>query len=145
MLGGESFFVNTYPSGQGPGELTVAPSLPGDIVHIPLRGETLIVQSGSYIASSEQIEVDSKWGGAKAIHEMEIPDGQEYVVDTGHIVAFGEGVQYQVRKVGGWKSTLLSGEGLVTAFRGPGKVFLQTRSPNTFISWLANLLPKPSS
>lgn len=170
MLGGESFLVNTYRSQDGPGEITVAPPLPGDIVHRGLAGEALIVQSGSYIASSEGIEVDSKWGGAKslfageslillkvsgtgdllmssfgAIHEVDVPDGQEYIVDSGHIVAFAEGVQLQVRKVGGWKSTILSGEGLVAALRGPGKVYLQTRSPGTFVSWLSDLLPKQSS
>lgn len=170
MLGGESFLVNTYRPEGGPGEITVAPSLPGDIVHRALSGESLIVQSGSYIASSEGIEVDSKWGGAKslfageslillkvsgtgdllmssfgAIHEVDVPAGEEYIVDSGHIVAFAEGVQLQVRKVGGWKSTILSGEGMVAALRGPGKVYLQTRSPTTFVSWLSNLLPKQSS
>lgn len=170
MLGGESFMVNTYRPEGGPGEVTVAPSLPGDIRSHQLSGETLMVQSGAYIASSEGIEVDSKWGGAKslfageglillkvsgtgelllssfgAIHEVEVPAGQEYIVDTGHIVAFVETVELQVRKVGGWKSTILSGEGLVAALRGPGKVYLQTRSPTTFVSWIQNLLPKQSS
>jgi uncharacterized protein (AIM24 family) len=47
-----------------------------------------------------------------------------------------------VRKVGGLKSTLLSGEGLVVDLTGPGRVLLQTRSTEAFLAWLIPLLPK---
>jgi uncharacterized protein (AIM24 family) len=46
-----------------------------------------------------------------------------------------------VRKVGNWKSTMLSGEGLVVELTGPGRIYLQTRSPENFIDWLAPKLP----
>lgn len=170
VLGGESFFLNTY-SAAGGGEMMVAPALPGDLVHHTLDGgSALMVQSGSYVASSAGIEVDTKWGGSKtffsgeglfllrtsgsgdllissygAVHEMELASGQKYKVDTSHVVAFSEGVTYEVKKVGGWKSTILSGEGLVCELTGPGKVMLQTRSAGAFLSWLIPQLPKPSS
>ena len=64
--------------------------------------------------------------------------GQTWTVDTGHMVAWTEGVQYAVRKVGGWKSTLFSGEGLVCDLTGPGRIYLQTRSPDDFLGWLAD-------
>lgn len=51
VLGGESFFQNTFNASRG-GEVTLAPPLPGDIVHLRLKGETVMVQSGSYPASS---------------------------------------------------------------------------------------------
>jgi len=165
-LGGESFFINTYTAQDGPGEITVGPSLPGDVIHLPLAGHTIFVQSGSYLACGTGIEVDTKWGGAKtffsreglfllkvggtgelllssygAIHEIDLGPGESYMLDTGHMVAFGEGVGYSVRKVGGWKSTLLSGEGLVVDLTGPGKVWIQTRSPNGFLGWLIPKLP----
>jgi uncharacterized protein (AIM24 family) len=56
-------------------------------------------------------------------------------------VAFGEGLTYDVRRVGGWKSTLLSGEGLVCEFRGRGDLYLQTRSTQAFLSWLIPRIP----
>jgi uncharacterized protein (TIGR00266 family) len=165
-LGGESFFVNTFRAGE-PGELTLAPSLPGDICDLELRGQAIYVQSGSYIASSPEIEVDTKWGGAKtffsreglfllkisgngmvfissygAIHEIELEIGQKYIVDTGHMVAFEEGVGYSVKKVGGLKSTLFSGEGLVCELTGPGKIMIQSRSEDAFLSWLIPRIPK---
>ena len=166
VLGGESFFVNTFRAGE-PGELTLAPSLPGDICDLELRDQAIYVQSGSYIASSPEIEVDTKWGGSKtffsreglfllkisgsgmvfmssygAIHEIELEIGQKYIVDTGHMVAFDEGVGYNIKKVGGLKSTLFSGEGLVCELTGPGKIMIQSRSEDAFLAWLIPRIPK---
>ena len=170
FLGGESFFMNTFTATTDGAELYVAPALPGDVVSWPLQGNTLFVQSGSFVASSSGIEVDTKWGGGKtffsseglfmlriaghgelvlsaygAIHSIDLEAGQSYTVDTGHMVAWTEGISYNVRKVGNWKSTLFSGEGLVCDLTGPGRVYLQTRSQDAFLGWLIPQLPKPSS
>jgi uncharacterized protein (TIGR00266 family) len=76
-----------------------------------------------------------------AIHEVKMT-GEPFTIDTGHMVAFTEGLDYTVKKVGGLKSTIFSGEGLVAEFRGTGTLYLQTRSMNSFISWLMPFLPK---
>jgi len=47
-----------------------------------------------------------------------------------------------VRAVGGMKSTLLSGEGLVCEFRGSGTLYTQTRSTQAFLGWLLPKLPR---
>ena len=166
VLGGESFFINTFRAPSG-GELTVSPTLPGDIVHMPLTGSgALMVQSGSWLASDAGVQVDTKWGGGRtffsgeglfllrctgagdmivssfgAIEHRDLAPGEVLKVDTGHIVAFEEGLGYQVNKVGGWKSTVLSGEGLVATFTGPGSLWMQTRSPSDFVGWLIPQLP----
>ena len=44
VLGGESFFVNTFTAAGGPGQVTFAPSLPGDITAVEVEGD-LFVQS----------------------------------------------------------------------------------------------------
>lgn len=170
MFGGESFFMNTYTA-VAPGDtIALAPPLPGDIAVIEMRGETLMVQSGSYLASSQGINVDTKWSGAKtffgseglimlrisgtgtlivssygAIHHMDLAAGEKYVVDTGHLVTFDEDLEFNVKKVAGWKSTLFSGEGLVIELKGPGKLTLQSRSQDSFLSWLIPQLPKDNS
>ena len=166
VLGGESFFVNTFMAADS-GEVTFAPTLPGDIHALELTGQSFYAQSGAYIASSPDIQVDTKWGGAKtffsreglfllkmtgtgsvflssygAIHEIDLEAGQKYIVDTGHMVAFAEGVGYSVKRVGGLKSTLFSGEGLVCELTGPGKIFIQTRSADAFLAWLIPQIPK---
>jgi uncharacterized protein (TIGR00266 family) len=170
LLGGESFFQNTFRAPAAGGELMVAPALPGDLSVLRLDDESLMVQSGSYVASELGIAVDTKWGGAKtffaseglimlrtagsgqlllssygAIHELQLGAGQRYTVDTGHLVAFDEEMGFQVRRIGGVKSTLFSGEGLVVDLTGPGRVLMQTRSADAFLSWLIPQLPKPSS
>ena len=167
MLTSESFFQNTYTAGPNGGEVTVAPALPGDLMLLPLDGSTAyMLQGGDYVASELGVQVDSKWGGAKtffageglvmlrcsgsgqmlissygAIHEMNLAAGQAYTVDTGHLVAFQEGMGLRIRRVGGLKSTLFSGEGIVCDLSGPGKVLLQTRSFNAFVSFLVPQLP----
>jgi uncharacterized protein (TIGR00266 family) len=170
VLGGESFFMNTYRASAQGGQIMLAPALPGDMAVMELQNETLMVQSGSYVGSSEGVEIDTKWSGAQtffareglimlkcsgvgtlilssygAIHEMELAAGEGYTVDTGHLVAFTEGMGFNVKRIGGVKSTLFSGEGLVVDLTGPGKVFLQTRSDDAFLSWLIPRLPKQSS
>ncbi|HEX6843991.1 MAG TPA: TIGR00266 family protein [Actinomycetota bacterium] len=169
VLGGESFFVNTFRSQQG-GHIVVAPKLPGDIRLLPITGGTWFVQSGSWIASDPTIDVDTKWGGAKtffggeglfllkctgtgdvlvssygAIVERELRAGESYVVDTGHIVAFPEGVTYAVEKANNWKTAILGAEGLVTRFQGPGTVWLQTRSEQDLLGWVKAHIPRTSN
>lgn len=170
MFGGESFFMNTYTGVTDGDSILLAPPLPGDISVVEMRGESLLVQSGSYLASSEEVTVDTKWSGAKtffgseglimlkiggtgslivssygAIHPMELEAGRKYIVDTGHLVSFEEKIGFKVKKVAGWKSTLFSGEGLVVELTGPGKVNLQSRSQDSFLSWLIPRLPKQTT
>ncbi len=167
VLGGESFFVNTFTAKDKEGEINLAPVLSGDIFIKEMTDVALLVQSGSYLAGSGGLKVDTKWGGAKtffsgeglfmlrvsgsgtllmssygAIEEVDLVEGQKYVIDTGHVVAFDENVKYEVKKVGNWKSTFLSGEGLVVELTGPGKVLLQTRSFESFMNYIIPKLPK---
>ncbi len=167
FLGGESFFTSRYRAEGGPGELTVAPALPGDIAVVELQGETIYLRSGSYLAGGAELQIDSKWGGARgffggrglfllrvqghgplffntygALHEKRLAEGERYVVDTGHVVAFSDGMGFQVKKAAkGWISSLASGEGLVCEFTGPGLVYMQTRSEESFLKWLIPKLP----
>ncbi|MBY6277934.1 TIGR00266 family protein [Symbiobacterium thermophilum] len=167
VLGGESFFTSRYRARGGPGELALAPTLPGDIGYVELRGETFYLKSGAYLAADPDLAVDSRWGGARgffgsgglfllrvqgtggllftaygALHEKELAPGERYRVDTGHVVGFSEGLNFAVRKAArGWFSTLASGEGLVCEFTGPGRVYLQTRSEEALVNWMVAQLP----
>jgi uncharacterized protein (TIGR00266 family) len=170
-IGGESFFVNDFTAGPGGGVVGVAAALPGDMVLVDVsQGRTIMVQSGSWIASDTSIDVDSKWGGGKmffsgeglillkctgnghvllssygAILETSLAQGEVMTLDTGHVVAFDDTITYSVRKAGSWKTSLLGGEGLVTDFTGPGRIWMQTRSTPDFISWLISVVPTSRS
>lgn len=162
LLGGESFFMNVFEAPDWGGQINFAPALPGDMIILQLENDSLLVQSGSFVASSLGIVIDTKWSGARtffasegfvmlrargtgllilssygAIHPIDLQPGQTYTVDTGHLVSFTEGIGFKVRAVGGVRSTLFSGEGLVVDLTGPGRVYMQTRSADAFLSWLA--------
>jgi uncharacterized protein (TIGR00266 family) len=160
--GGESAFVSTFTARGGPGEVTFAPGAPGDIAAIELNNQTFFVQSSSYLAGDASLTVDTKWGGAKsffggeglfvlmvqgrglllvssfgAIHRKTLRPGERYVVDTGHLVAWEGTTQYTLRKAAaGFFRSMMSGEGIVAEFSGPGELLIQTRN----LAALAGLL-----
>jgi uncharacterized protein (TIGR00266 family) len=160
--GGESAFVSTFTARGGPGEVTFAPGAPGDIAAIELNNQTFFVQSSSYLAGDAGLTVDTKWGGAKsffggeglfvlmvqgrglllvssfgAIHRKTLRPGERYVVDTGHLVAWEGTTQYTLRKAAaGFFRSIVSGEGIVAEFSGPGEILIQTRN----LAALAGLL-----
>ena len=162
VLGGESLFQNFWKAGSQGGEVTLAPELPGDIALLELQGETLMVQIGSFMAAEIGVEVDAKLSGKAFMageglsileargagkllvssYEKTLGAGEHYVVDSSHLVAFDGTIKVQPRTVGGLKSTLLSGEGLVIELTGPGRVFIQTRSPQALINWIIPQIPK---
>ncbi|NMB54491.1 MAG: TIGR00266 family protein [Leptolinea sp.] len=169
VLGGESFFQNFWKAGPQGGEVTLAPDLPGDIVCITMTGMPLMIQSGSYLASESGIDLSGKLsskaflsgegfsmleatGSGKvlvssygAIYEKNLAAGEHYIVDSTHLVAFDGAMGVSAKTVGGFKSTMLSGEGLVVDITGPGKLYLQTRSPQALISWIIPQVPTKSS
>lgn len=160
--GGESAFVSTFTARGGPGEVTLAPGAPGDIAAIELNNQSFFVQSSSYLAGDASLTVDTKWGGAKsffggeglfvllvqgqglllvssfgAIHRKLLQPGERYVVDTGHLVAWEGTTQYTLRKAAaGFFRSMVSGEGIVAEFIGPGEILIQTRN----LAALAGLL-----
>jgi len=151
IFGRQSFFLNTFKATKA-GEIMLAPPCLGDIVHVALNGEAMLIAAGSYLASPPETSIDTNWGGFKglfskiglfllkvqgvggvfisgygALHEVSLQTGENYIIDTGYLVAFDESVEYTIAPVGGLKTTLLSGEGIVCRMTGPGRVFLQSR------------------
>lgn len=159
FITGENIFINEFTAEHSQGEVGIAPGAPGDLRHVYLEDETIYLQNSAFVACSNDIAVESKWQGLVkgffsgeslfliraqgkgdlwfnsygAIIEIDVND--DYVVDTGNIVAFTSGLEYDITKVGGYKSLFFSGEGLVCRFSGKGKVWIQTRSAAAFVSW----------
>jgi len=166
-LGRESFFINTFTAQGAPGELSlVGPGL-GDIAGIDLTGMGgVILQKGAYLASSPTVNIDTNWQGFRglmaeggffmlhatgtgtlwlssfgALWERKLAPGEVLSVDNGHLVAWPDNIRYSIRRVGGLKSTLLSGEGFVVDLVGPGTILLQTRQLPAFVEALLPYLP----
>ncbi len=167
-VGGESAFVSTFTAKGGPGEVTFAPGAPGDVAGIEMNGQTFMVQSSSYLAGDMSLQVDTKFGGAKSffggeglfvlqisgtglllvssfgsIHRKTLRPGEQYVVDTGHLVAWEGHMQYNLRKAAksGFFRSFLSGEGMVAEFNGPGEILIQTRNLAAFAGLLRPFFP----
>lgn len=170
LMGGESLFQNTYTAKAANQEIFLAPPTEGDLRMMDLAaGQTFFLQSGAYVAHvGEQLNLDSQFGGLKnffsggglfmlkvtgpgrlyygtygAIHEVEVGQGG-YTCDTGHIVGWTEGLNFSVRKFGGYKGMFFSGEGLVCDFQGQGKLYIQTRNPTSLASFLEKYRPVKS-
>lgn len=164
VLGGETMFVNRFTS-PVPGEIVLAPSLSGHIIHHPLTaGRRLFVQTGSYLASAGAVDTKVRLGGLRSLFGGEglvllecsgqgdlwinsyggvipVELNGSFTVDTGHIVAFEGELDFKVKSIGGLKSFLFSGEGLVCEFQGRGTVYVQSRNLKALVSWLSPLLP----
>ena len=166
ILGGQSFFVNDFVATGGPGQLALGAAPVGDIQTLKVEpGKGFIVQKSSYLASTNDVELDVKWEGFTkglfgqglfmiktygrgdlflntfgALDRHELGPGEELVVDNFHLVAFSDSCDYEVRKFGGWKETILSGEGFVTHIRGPGEIYIQTKNLREFVDWIWTLL-----
>ncbi|MCB1143576.1 MAG: TIGR00266 family protein [Leptospiraceae bacterium] len=160
FLSGESLFINEFSAESGEGEINIAPGSPGDLEHVFLENDTIYLQGSAFVASGMDIETDAKWQGFKkgffsgqsmflikcsgtgdlwfnsygGIIEIDV--NGDYIVDTGFIVGFTDGLTYDVKSVGGYKSLFLSGEGLVCRFQGTGKVWIQTRQIQPLASFL---------
>ena len=165
MVAGESLFLSVFRCYQPEGELFLAPRFMGDIIVYEFQGQELVVQSGSYLACASGVDLDLGFKGLKSffsgesifwltmsgagvallssfggVYEIDV-DG-EYIVDTGHIVAFENSLDFNVTKAGSsWLGAFLGGEGLVCRFQGHGKVFCQTHNPGGFGRQIGPQLP----
>jgi uncharacterized protein (TIGR00266 family) len=172
MLTGESLFLQTLTAKRGPGEVLLAHAIPGDIQELHMDGSyDYILQKDGFLAGSSSLSIETKMQNlAKgvfsgeglfvvrikgqgnlfvssygSIHALDIPAGEEMIIDNGHLVAWPDTMHYSIEKAAsGWISSLTSGEGLVCRFRGPGRVLIQTRNPGSFGAWVRQFIPTKS-
>ena len=157
LVAGENFFLNHFTAQRQSGEIWLSSGMPGDMVVRQLDGLALIIQSGSFVASDQGVSIDASFQGiGKALFSGEsmfwlrasgtgqivlnsfgaiypIHVDGEYIVDTGHIVAYEETLEFNIVKAG--KSLIgsfLGGEGLVCKFRGTGTVWCQSHNDKGF-------------
>lgn len=166
-LGGDSFFMTTYSSSIADGWVDVAANLPGDIACIQISPERgLAVTRGSWLGHESSVNMDTAWGGAKnlfggeggfiahmtgggqvvvgsygALDLHNLQAGEGFTVDSGHLVAYDDGIGMQTRTVSGLMTSMKSGEGMVVDMTGPGRVWTQSRNPGALVQWLTTVLP----
>ena len=157
MITGESFFITNFTyQGAGQGRVAFGAPYPGKVIPLDLRSfdGQFICQKDSFLCAAEGIDIEvaftkrlgvGLFGGegfilqrlqgdglafihaGGALIEKRLNRGQRLRVDTGCIVGFSRGVDYDIQLVGGFKNALFGGEGIfVATLTGPGVVYLQS-------------------
>ena len=157
VLGGESFFQNTYHAEGGQGQLGLAPGQPGDIVAYDMRGNDLYLEKSAYLASGQNVRVDSQFEGLRGLFNeglfilrasgrgklffnsygdvQEIDVDGSYIVDNSHAVAWEPTLEYRITRGRKIRSFLFSDQ-LLLRFSGRGKLWVQSRNPQALASWV---------
>jgi uncharacterized protein (TIGR00266 family) len=155
IIAGESFFITTFVNQAGERrKLSFSAPFPGKILALDLTSRGILCQRDAYLCSAYGIDISVAFtkrlgagffGGEGFILQRLTGDGLAFVhaggtlikrtltsgeklrVDTGCLVAFEEGVDYDIEFVGGFTTALFGGEGLFfTTLTGPGTIYLQT-------------------
>lgn len=168
-LAGEKFWMNKFTAEED-GVVGVGPSFPGDIKHLKIeKGEEWVIFKNAFIACSPGLEMGTKFKGMKkaivstgrsfqlvaraeendedliisalgGFITRELAEGETLRIDNDHFVAREKSVDWGHRMVGGFKSSLFSGEGIIIEARGPGKIIMQTRSNVAFAEWIYKMI-----
>ncbi|QQR90980.1 MAG: TIGR00266 family protein [Myxococcales bacterium] len=160
IFGKESMFVNVFscPKHKASSDLVLSQAFPGDIVPIELHGTMMYLQPGAFVACTSGIKLGVGYAGIRSwinreglfrlkvsgrgivwigayggIFEREVQN--EYIVDTGHLVAYEPTLSIGLGLAGGVFSSFFGGEGLVARMRGQGKIYMQSRSMDGLAAW----------
>ena len=155
VMSGESALLQEYRA-TSDGEILLAPTGSGDITKVELDGSKQYrISNGNFLACTEGITLEAKakvkgiFGSGEgifglrtvgagtlfvnscgSIHKINLNIGEEYIVDSSHLVLWENEMEFSTELAGGGlASSFLSGEGFVARFRGPGQIWIQTRKP----------------
>ena len=174
MFTRESMFQNIYTSVGGSGMLGIASSFPGEIKALEVKpGEDIICQKSAFLASTPGVEMSvhfrkkfstgffggegfimQKFSGNGLLFieidgtpiEYDLQEGQQILIDTGHLVMMSASCKMDIKSVAGLKNKLLGGEGFFnTVVEGPGKIILQTMPVSKLAGTLAAYIPMARS
>jgi len=140
------------------GDVVVAPNTPGDILMLEMDGGQTgwMAQKGAFLCADQEVSVGTQFVGCMngccggqgyficclrgpvgarcilnsygSMVKYMLKAGEERIVDTGNAVCWEEKMQVSIGAASGMVASCLSGEGLVHVFKGPGTVYVQTRT-----------------
>jgi uncharacterized protein (TIGR00266 family) len=175
LFSGSSFFYNTFTNkGKKSALINLSSVHPGNIgaFYLP-KGQKINIVSSSYICSTNGLEISTnvRFGGlvlgygltfidieakdrdgivwassfGNAIEKI-ISPGDSIKVDNGILMAFERDEDIHTNFVGGIKSTLFSGEGLVSKIENKGKesirLWLQSRSQTAYLKYIKSKISR---
>ncbi|MFJ9607372.1 TIGR00266 family protein [Kitasatospora sp. NPDC101176] len=172
-LGGSSLFLTRYTAQSAQGWVDLVHQLPGDVAGLEVTADHPVqVTQGNWLGCSSGVAPQTKWAGMQnllggeggfvlrmegagtvvlgcygALDAVELGPGEQLTVAAGHIVGYDADVTLAVRRMARGRTirSLKTGQFLVCDLTGPGRVLLQTRSPNEMVSYIQENLPKPAA
>ena len=153
---GESLFITHFTNqGQGKKEVAFAAPYPGKIIPMDLNevGGGILCQKDAFLCAAKGVNIGIEFqkrlgtgffGGEGFILQKlsgdgmaflhaggtivkKVLNGETFKIDTGCIVAFSPGIEYDIQRAGNLKSMFFGGEGMFLAtLRGHGTVYLQS-------------------
>ncbi len=171
LANGESFFNQYIEATGGDGDVLLSPELPGDLQILDVGGSNqYILNDGAFLAATDGVNLEVKMqgignalfggtggflttktsgngklaiSGFGTLLELNITQGNPMIVDNYHVMAWDQGLSYEVSlstNKGGIMSNLVnsvtSGEGVVTKFSGNGKIYVCSRNRGAFMQWV---------
>lgn len=160
FFGGESLFVNTFSNNTKQyATVVLTQSVVGDIEEIEIHGKDMYFQPGAYIASTPGVNLGVRWAGftswlaGEGLFKLRLSGrgkayfgayggitkkaiNGEFIVDTGHLVAYEPGIEMNIKLSNGLLGSLTSGEGFVNRLTGRGNIYLQSRSIGGLVGFL---------
>lgn len=166
FLGGETLFKLKFRNPtQTVRKIVLTQPVPGSVLEMELQGQSLFLEPGSYIASTEGVSLGLRWAGfasfigGEGLFKLEVSGSGrvwfgsygavlerqlngEVIVDSGHLVAYDPSIRLRLQLSGGIFSSFFGGEGFVMRLEGKGRYWIQTRSLSGFARWLNPRLPR---
>ena len=173
MFSGASLMFVRHTAVRDDSHITFSASFPGTIKEFMVDpGHEYIAQKSAFLVSEESVQIDATltkkfWAGLLggegfvlqkfsgnglmlveidgSVVEMDLKEGEQIKVETGHVALFESTVSYDVESVSGFKNVLFGGQGLfLTTLTGPGKVYLQTLTAQDMAQKLIPYMPSSS-
>ena len=165
---GESMFMATYSATVDNATIAFASTVPGKIMPIDMVNGPMICQKNAFLCAQPSVTLNTIFnkkigaglfggegfilqelvGAGMAFLEVDgdvvvkdLQPGEVIKVDTGNVVAFSKGMNYEIERIKGLKNIFLGGEGLfLTKLTGPGRVILQTQNMSEFAGRIAKYM-----
>lgn len=160
FLGSESLFINEFTNNTSvPKKLSLTTQCPGDLCALELNNQTINLEGGAYICSTPGVTLGLRYAGVgsflgrEGLFKLEVSGTGtvwfasygafvkrelqgEYIVDSGHLVAYEPSIRIKTQLSNGIIGSFVSGEGLVMRLEGSGSFWMQTRSLGGLASWV---------
>lgn len=165
---GESMFMATYSATVDNATIAFASTVPGKIMPIDMVNGPMICQKNAFLCAQPSVTLNTIFnkkigaglfggegfilqelvGAGMAFLEIDgdvvvkdLQPGEVIKIDTGNVVAFSKGMNYEIERIKGLKNIFLGGEGLfLTKLTGPGRVILQTQNMSEFAGRIAKYM-----